>query len=194
MPQTIGLVLAGGSGERFGRSKGDLRIGGVTLAERAARSLSPLCGSVLVSTAAGDDSPAPGYQVVEDPDPAGRGPLAGIGAAFSVTGTADLLVLACDYPRVETAFLKALLERAGNEGDLTIVTDRRGRDHPLVGLWRRSAEAGVRAALDDRIYKVRALFTEVDVRRLGERELREFDLDNILLNVNTPEDLDAMKE
>jgi len=192
MPQLIGVVLAGGRGSRFGKTKGDLILEGTTLADRAASALRPLCGSTLISISAGGQNPAPGFRTVEDSPPPGRGPLAGLLAAYDSTGKADLLVLACDYPRVSTRLLQEVVSAIGEEDDLVIVTDRQGRDHPLVGFWRRSAERHVRAAMEERTYKVRALLAEVNVRRVGPVELAGFDLDETLLNVNTIEDLEAL--
>ena len=193
MPQLIGVVLAGGEGRRLGRTKGDLIVDGVSMAARAAKSLRPLCGSVVISVGAAGDNPAPGHPTVEDRPPAGRGPLAGIAAAYESTGNADLLVLACDYPRVDERLLEAVVAAGVPDDDLVIVTDRQGRDHPLVGLWRRSAEPHVRAALDDRIFKVRALLSQVNVRRLAPATLAGFDLDEILTNVNVPDDLERLQ-
>ena len=91
MMKPIGLVLAGGAGRRMGRAKGGLRgAGGPTLALRAAEALAPICRGVLISVRPGSDNPAPGYPAVEDPPPAGRGPLAGIQAALESTDGADL--------------------------------------------------------------------------------------------------------
>jgi len=190
--QLVGVVLAGGSGSRLGRPKGDLVVEGVPLALRAATTLRPMCATVLISVAPGAGNPAPGYAVVPDPEPAGRGPLVGLSAAFAASGKADLVVLACDYPRVDEAVIKALLEAAGERDDLVIATDGRGRDHPLVGLWRRSMERHVSNALVHGFLKVRALLAEVEVRRVHPSDVPRIDLDDALLNLNTRADLDAL--
>jgi len=178
----------------MGRAKGNLSVAdGVSLAERAALALGPLCGTVVISVAPGGENPAPNYSVVEDPEPAGRGPLAGIAAAFGATGRADLLVLACDYPRVEAALLEAILRSAKPDDEMVIVTDGRGRDHPLVGLWRRSMEEPVRTALELGLYKVRALLAEARVRRMAPADLPgQEDPDAALINLNTRADLDSL--
>ena len=190
MAQLIGLVLAGGEGSRLGRPKGSAVLGGITLAERAARSLRPLTGSVLISVAPGMANPAPKYAAVEDGAPAYRGPLSGIHAAMGVTGEADLLVLACDYPAVSTALLGRILEHARPGDDLVFVVDPAGRDHPLVGLWRRSTSARVREALEYRMLKVRGILADLAVRRLGPEALLDVDLARALVNVNEPQDLE----
>jgi molybdopterin-guanine dinucleotide biosynthesis protein A len=192
MAQTIGVVLAGGEGRRFGEPKGDVVLGSGTLAERAAKALKPLCGGVLVSIAKGSANPAPGCPSVEDQGPR-RGPLGGIAAAFASTGQADLLVLACDYPAVGTSFLRSLVAAAEGAGDLVFPVDPAGKDHPLVALWRRSAERVVLAALAEKAFKVQALLPDLDVRRLPPQVFPNFELRTVLANVNWPEDLDAFR-
>jgi len=187
MAQRIGLVLAGGLGRRFGRPKGELLLEGTTLAARAACTLWPLCGSVLISLSPDGANPAPGFAAVHDEPPAGRGPLAGIAAGFRATGSADLLVLACDYPRVGADLLQALVGAPGAH-DLAIVSDPSGRDHPLVGLWRRSAESMVRRALEEGAYKVRGVLREIQVKRLRATQLPGLDWGHALQNWNAPED------
>jgi molybdopterin-guanine dinucleotide biosynthesis protein A len=189
----IGLVLAGGIGRRLGRTKGDLRIGGRPLALRAADTLTPVCRGVLVSVGAGAENPAPGYPAIEDEPPAGRGPLAGIDAAFALTEESDLMVLACDYPRVGPALLRCLLERADPDAALVLVRDGEGRDHPLVALWRRKMQVPVRDALQRREFKVRDLVGATSVQRLGPDTFPGIDLVRELANVNRPGDLDRIE-
>jgi len=193
MAQTIGVVLAGGEGRRFGSPKGEVVLGGGTLADRAARALKPLCGSVLISVAKAGANPAPGYASVEDQGPR-RGPLGGLAAAFAGTGRADLLILACDYPAVGTSFLRSLLSAAEGGGDVIFPVDGAGRDHPLVALWRRSAEPVVQAALAAEAYKVQAVLPDLEVRRLPAQVFPNFDLRRVLANVNWPEDLEVFRD
>ena len=189
MSQVIGVVLAGGAGRRFGRPKGELVFEGDSLARRAAGVLWPLCASVLVSLARGAENPAPEYPLVEDAEPAGRGPLAGIDAAFRATGDSDLLVLACDYPWMDGEILRRLLLVAEDEHDVVLPTDGAGRDHPLAALWRRRAACRVTEALEEERFKVRGLLVDLVVRRLGPGDYPGRDVDSALLNVNTADDL-----
>ena len=189
----IGLVLAGGVGRRLGRTKGDLRVGGRPLALRAAAALIPVCRGVLVSVGAGAENPAPGYPAIEDEPPAGRGPLAGIAAAFAVSEEADLLVLACDYPRVMPTLLRRLLERADPGVELVLVRDSEGRDHPLVTLWRRGIEQRVRDALQRETFRVGDLVGASSVQRLGPDVFPGIDLKRELTNLNRAADLDRFE-
>jgi molybdopterin-guanine dinucleotide biosynthesis protein A len=193
MAQTIGVVLAGGRGQRFGRPKGDVVLGGSTLADRAARALKPLCGSVVVSVAHGSPHPAPAYAAIEDAVK-DRGPLGGLSAAFAATGKADLFVLACDYPAVGTSFLRSMLAASMGDEDVVLPVDTAGRDHPLVAIWRRSAEKIINAALAEETYKVQALFPDLAVRRLPPALFPNFDLSRVLANVNWEQDLDRFRD
>jgi molybdopterin-guanine dinucleotide biosynthesis protein A len=193
MSQRVGVVLAGGAGRRLGRRKAELEFDGVTLAERAAGVLWPHCASVLISVESGAANPAPAHAAIEDSPPAGRGPLAGILAAFEATSRSDLMILACDYPRVGPDLLRRILAFDSDEYDLVMPTDARGRDHPLVALWSRRTEEHVRRALEGGLYKVRSLLVEWRVKRLSPVDLRGIDTDRALLNVNRPEDIEALR-
>jgi molybdopterin-guanine dinucleotide biosynthesis protein A len=176
----------------MGCTKGDLVVGGRRLAERAASVLWPFCGSVLVSIGRGGANPAPGYPAVEDAPPGGCGPLGGIRAAFDASGRSDLLVLACDYPRVGPDLLRRLLAFAQADDDLVMLSDAGGRDHPLVALWSRRMAAPVRDALDRGIHRVGALLGACNLRRVGPAELPGVDLNRALANVNWPADLERL--
>ena len=192
MARPIGLVLAGGRGRRMGRTKGDLVVDGQGLASRAAGVLQPLCRGVLISLARGAPNPAPGFPAVEDAPPEGRGPLAGIHAAFEATDEADLLILACDYARVETSLLARLLERAEDPSDLVVLSDATDRLHPLVGLWRRGMAAAVAEALESGQYKVGFLADRDRAQRLVPADFPEADLGRALVNLNLRTDLDSL--
>lgn len=194
MSQIIGVVLAGGSGRRMGRTKGDLQLQGKSMARRAGEILFPVCSSVLISLGEGSDNPAEGFPAVYDAPPPGRGPLAGIEAAFAATGSADLLVLACDYPQMEQGLLRSLIEAAGDEDQLVMPVDVSGRDHPLAALWRRTAEEEVAEALSRRRYKVRALLADLAVHRLGPSDLPAVDLRSVLTNINTPQQWEELRK
>lgn len=189
MGQKVGVVLAGGRGTRLGRTKGDLSLEGRTLAQRAASVLWPHCGSVLISIAQGTRNPAPDWPVVEDFPPPGRGPLAGIAAAFAASSDADLLVLACDYPRVGADLIGMLADWPLEDVDLVMPIDGAGRDHPLVGSWSRRMQPIINDALDDGRFRVHGVFPDCRVCRLRPEQLLAMDVDRALHNVNWPTDL-----
>jgi molybdopterin-guanine dinucleotide biosynthesis protein A len=193
MRQPVGVVLTGGEGRRLGLDKAELTIDSRTYAERAARVLWEFCGTVLISVRPGGVNPAPDFPSIEDAPPQGRGPLAGIMAAYENSGDADLLVLACDYPRVGADIYRGLLARADDQDDLVIIADGAGRDHPLVGLWRRQAEPTIRSSVELGLLKVRGVFPDLVVKRVGSMDFPSLDLSDCLINVNRPADLERLR-
>ncbi len=190
----LGVVLAGGAGRRIGEPKGALKWQGRTLALRAAETLAALCSTVRISVAPGAASPAAGFEALPDAPPANRGPLSGIGAAFRAAPGHDLLVLACDYPRVDARLLRAIVAGAPAAAAVAFPVDLAGRDHPLVGLWRRTSAPAVERALGRGRLGVRVLLEELAVCRLAADELPGLDLERALVNVNTAADLAALTD
>lgn len=182
-------MLAGGAGRRLGRDKASLVVDGHALAARAAAALAPLCPRVLISIRTGGVNPAAGFEAIEDEPPAGRGPLAGLVAGFAAAPGSDLLVLACDYPRVTESLLRKILAAATAADDVVFPVDEGGRDHPLVGLWRGRIAGAARAAVGEGRLAVRDLLAGLAVRRLSCRAGRDGAADGALVNVNRPEDL-----
>jgi molybdopterin-guanine dinucleotide biosynthesis protein A len=119
--RTLGVLVAGGAGERLGLGlpKARVTVGGITLLERALRTLAPVCDDLVVAAPASVALPLPAGvsarggdapRRVEDLGGA-RGPLAGMLAGLSCAPFGRSLVLGVDFPCMETAFLAALLER-----------------------------------------------------------------------------------
>ena len=187
-----GVVLAGGRSRRYGRDKGALRTGSRSWAEVAAELLASRCREVWVSLRPEQTNPAPQFPRWDDPKP-GRGPLAAIEAAL-LRADGDLLVLACDYPQMDGRLLDALLTVDGTKlassaaprAQVVIPVDAEGRDHPLVGLWRRSARPAVGSAIAAGELAVRDGLAHLSVTRLH-AEGRSW-WEPALRNVNRPEE------
>jgi molybdopterin-guanine dinucleotide biosynthesis protein A len=118
---TLGVLVAGGAGERLGAGlpKAQVMLGGVTLLERALRTLAPVCHHLVVAAPATLALPLPAGVFTRSGDAprrvedraGARGPLAGMVAGLAASPFERALVLGVDFPCMETAFLAALLER-----------------------------------------------------------------------------------
>jgi molybdopterin-guanine dinucleotide biosynthesis protein MobB len=138
----LGLVLAGGGSRRFGRPKADARLEGLTLVERAARTLRPVCEEVVVGRA----------PELPDHRPGGEGPLAGIETGLlraDAEGFDAVVVLACDLPVVHTATIARLIEawRAVPTPRRTVAVPDDPLQ-PLCGVWGVETRTAVSGALD----------------------------------------------
>lgn len=133
-----GVVLAGGSGSRLGRSKSLMRLtrkdGELNILARTVALLETVCGRAVV---AGRN--IPGYECIGDALP-GKGPMGGIAAALQHS-PGPCLVLSCDLPFMETTILERLILAHHNRPRGALCTSYRnldnGRIEALVAMYER---------------------------------------------------------
>lgn len=194
-----GIVLAGGSGARFGDAdKVTVDVAGTPMVARTVARVGRAVDGVVVScrrdgleavrsALAGERARV---AVVPDPAP-DRGPVAGLAAAVRPVGAPRVAVVAADNPLVDPAFLGYLFERAA--GEAGAVPALGGRPHPTQAVFRRDAlEAGCRAVLADGGASLDALVAAVDPVVVPEAEVLEHADRASFSDVNTPEDLRAV--
>lgn len=184
MSQTIAVILSGGRSSRMGRDKAGLPLGGQTFLDRLTEGFTPLFDGVYVSV----DRPGryPGRRELPDLRP-GQGPLAGLEAAFCRTGAEEVFLAAVDLPFASPALAAKVLEGMG-EGDACVIRRKDGKAEPLFALYRRSCLPPLTDCLNQGRRAVMALLDRVDCRWLEEEDLPEFQLEQILWNINTGED------
>lgn len=176
-------VLAGGRSRRMGRDKAAVTIAGRALLEHV---LQAAAGTGLPIVQLGGAAP-PGttHRVIPDEQP-GEGPLAGL-----VTGLAavedDLLLVGCDLPCLTAEAFAWLLDR--ERGEHGCVTRSAGNLEPLFAIYRRAVEPPARERLARGERSLQRLLHdgEFTVHDLPAR------LAGVLLNVNTPAELDVAR-
>jgi molybdopterin-guanine dinucleotide biosynthesis protein A len=170
---TIGAVLlAGGAGSRLGGvDKGALRVGGVTLLDRA---LAALAGVEVVVVG----PPRTGVRTVQEAPP-GSGPAAAVVAGLvALPATDDVLLLAVDLPRLPEALPLLLAAPAGPDG--TVVVDAGDRRQWLLGRYRTAALRAAAAALGDPADRpLRALLGGLDLTPVHLPPGLEADVDTV---------------
>jgi molybdopterin-guanine dinucleotide biosynthesis protein A len=144
--RTLGIVLAGGRGERLGAgvAKAAVELAGVPLLVRAVAILRPLCDDVVVVAPSALELPCERALRVDDPELA-AGPLAGLVAGLSSRAFQAALVLGVDLPLVSAALLAELRGRLGDA--LAVVPVPGGRAQPLAACYAPGALAPLAAAL-----------------------------------------------
>jgi len=198
MPNSAGIVLAGGRSSRMGTPKAALEWHGSTLLRRTAGILSRVTdGPVVVVRAPGQPLPAlpPAVEIADDPLE-GLGPVQGLAAGLAaVAGRAEIaFVCSTDLPFLHPAFARRVLRAAADGADVALPIAR-GHPQPLAAAYRTSlAPAAARLVREQRL-RPAFLFDECRVARLDEAALREDpilaaldpDLDSVV-NVNEPAD------
>ncbi|MBI4905909.1 MAG: molybdenum cofactor guanylyltransferase [Acidobacteria bacterium] len=175
-----GFILAGGQSTRMGRDKALLPVGGEPMARRVADALTCVAEPV---TLVGPKQVYGflGLPVVEDRN-LGCGPLSGIVEALETSTSEWNLIVACDMPDLDAAFLRRLTAEASQDWDAVLPVGASGRPEPLCALYHRRCLPVLSASLAACMYKVTAALTSLRVRRLPVEDDRSF------RNVNTPED------
>ena len=166
-----GILLVGGASQRFGSPKALARFGGETLAERAWRTLGEACEHRLAVGKEADALDLP-FAVLDDGSDV-HAPIVGLIAGLEAAPTELSVVLPVDCPRVTPSLL---LELAAACRD--VARPQRG---PLPGAYRRSALPALRdggLAIHRAIAALDVAVVHVDPQ--------------LLVNVNTPEDLAAL--
>lgn len=159
---TLGVVLAGGTSARMGRSKAALPFEGRTFLDRVAFALDAVCDDVIVagpSTATWPGSP--------DRGEAHRGPLAGIVTGLAL-GRGGVLACAVDHPLIRVETLRAILALAD---DRPVVPVHDGVPQPTVAWYPTSALAHFESVLASDGFIRRAL-DDLPVRWVEEGEWR----------------------
>lgn len=189
----LGAVLVGGGSRRFGKDKAGAGIGGVPLAERAARTLESAVERVVLVGADVELAERLARPLCADRRP-GRGPLAGVEAALleaRALGRPGALVLACDMPLVPPRLFAELLEEM--DGADAVLPESPGPVgvEPLCGFYALTALPVVQDRLGCGEPSMRALLERLEVRRLPVERFAGPDAPEVVfLNVNTPADRD----
>jgi molybdopterin-guanine dinucleotide biosynthesis protein A len=172
-----GVLLVGGGSTRFGAPKALARLGGRTLAEIAWETLGEACDERLAVGKLADGLDLP-FAVLDDGSVV-RAPIAGIVAGLRAAAHDVSVVLPIDCPLVTAAALRALALACADAAVPTL-------DAPLPGAYRRSALPVLERRLAGGELAIRDALAELDVR--------ETPLDPaLLLNVNTPAELEALQ-
>lgn len=182
--RAAGFVLVGGHSSRMRRDKALLGWNARLLVEELAARVAAAAGNVALI-----GEPAR-YQHLDiecfadlRPD---HGPLAGIEAALETRRAEFNLILGCDMPGVEIAWLRRLLAEAQETGALCMATrDANGTLHPLCAVYRTECLPTVQRALNAGRLKLLDLLSELGAATL--------DTAQIISNINTPEEWTAWR-
>jgi molybdenum cofactor guanylyltransferase len=198
MPDSAGVVLAGGRSSRMGTPKAALEWHGSTLLRRTVGILARATGGpVVVVRACGQDLPdlPADVEVIDDPRE-GKGPVQGLAAGLgALENRAEVaFVSSTDMPFLHPAFVRRVL-RAVFEGADVGLPVARGYPQPLAAAYRTAlASTAERLVQADRL-RPAFLFEECTVTRLDEHALKEDPvlaaldpgLDSVV-NINEPGD------
>jgi molybdopterin-guanine dinucleotide biosynthesis protein A len=137
LPDTVGIVLAGGRSRRFGTDKLRHELGGRPLLHHPIEALATVADRLVVVVPPGDEPQLPEslagrISVAHDPEAHG-GPLLGVATGLRVAAQLSghsALVVGGDMPSLVPAVLRRLVVALG-DGRLAVTLEVPGRVQPL---------------------------------------------------------------
>lgn len=181
-----GVILAGGSSRRYGKSKAFLEINGIPLIERIAEKMEGIFQEVILIANEKERFAYLGLPVVEDIKK-GLGPLGGIYTGLlSMSNEAGFFV-ACDMPFIDEGLIRYMVATTDNYA--ASVPSIGDEIEPLHAIYSQSCLGDIKNLIDSEIYQVRRFYSRINVRYVKEGEIRKFIAPEIaFLNINTPDE------
>jgi len=193
------FILIGGKSSRFGQDKALLKLDGVTLARRAANTISAALAPKQIFLAAANEKQFASSDLPENlpviyDSYKERGAFGGLHAALSKAESEWVFVLACDYPGVSVDLLKYLAGLIEGAFDAVVPLQPDSRVQPLCAFYRvaaclKTVEEFLKAG--EKSPPLRAVFENVRTRFVEFDELKDLPgAENFFLNLNSPADLE----
>jgi molybdopterin-guanine dinucleotide biosynthesis protein A len=187
IPPLKGLVLAGGESTRMGFDKGLMNYHGLTQREYLLELLKPFTVESYISCRPGQID-GEGLPIIADRFP-GLGPFGGILSAFTIDPDAAWLVVACDFPLLSHAAIQQLVSARNPSSIATSFLDEQTlmpepwitilepKIFPILEQYHARGKSSLRGILVD--------YNSTVIRAVNP---------DILLNANTPEEADRLKQ
>jgi len=174
----------------MGQDKLALSIGETTLLESIVSKFSKVFENVYLSVA--DKSMYPDVDIPKVIDTFhGVGPMSGLHAALSSLNVDSVFLLAADLPFASPAVAVRLIALCGDK-DACVIRNPDGTLEPLFGYYRKALLSRCEAALSRGDYKMTTLLPESSTRFVSPDELGDLWDDNLIVNINYPEDYERI--
>ena len=187
LPAIGAIILAGGKSSRMGRDKAFIRLAnGKMIIQSIIDAILPVTPHLQIIA----NSPAYhqfGFTVYEDLVKE-KGPMGGLLTGLQRSEHEYNLVLGCDMPFITTELLQYLVARTSKK-DLAVVASRGGRTEPLCGIYHKKCCALLTEMLGRDQLSLQQALQRLPATLL-EISHEPFYSDSLLLNVNTPEELE----
>lgn len=182
-----GAVLAGGKSRRMGLDKPSIVVDGRQMIMYVVDALREAFSDILIVAKNADDFHVPGVRTIGDCIE-GNGPLVGIYSALSVCKTPYCFVIACDMPCADSNLIRWMV--TGCDGYDIFIPRLGSYLEPLFALYSRKCMAPIRDSLAKGDYRVRSVFSKVNIGYADETDIRAIDPElRSFVNINTKEDL-----
>ncbi len=185
---TAFAILCGGKSRRMGQDKAFIRLGEESLLRRLAR-IGEGFGERLVATDQSLMARETGFRLVPD-IVKGCGPVGAVYSLLSGITSDAVLTLPCDMPFFPAALAQEMLKTIPESAQALLLVNRDGRAYPLCAIFRKSCLGVVREHVEAGKLKAMPM---MDLLGAVHMTLPARFSERALMNLNTPEDLEAVK-
>jgi molybdopterin-guanine dinucleotide biosynthesis protein A len=184
--EMTGIILSGGKSRRMGENKAFLKVQGERLIDRTVRIFKSIFEEVVVVT---NDPLAyldQDVMIVTD-IVSGKGPLGGIYSGLFFSSFPSSFVAACDMPFLSEAFIRFMMDRAG-EHDVVVPETTDGLQ-PLHAVYSRKCLRGIVQLLEENHFKITELYGRFKTLKIHQEMILPYDPECLIFsNMNSPED------
>lgn len=185
-----GVILAGGASRRMGRNKALLMLHGVTLIERAYRSLSRIFHDIVIITNTPEKYAFIPCRTASDIYPE-AGAIAGLHAGMTASNSSRIFVAACDMPFLNEELIRMLCNY-DKEADAVVPINGEGFFEPLHAVYSVSARETAREVIESGNNSILVLLGKLRAVPVSFGQVRSIpDAENSFRNLNTPEEFMA---
>jgi FdhD protein len=186
-------ILAGGASSRMGTNKALLMVDGAPIITRTYQILAHLFHEVIIVTNTPEEYDFLPCRKVPDiyPD---IGSIAGLHSALAHSTTGRTFVTACDMPFIEAATIRHLckLQQCGFDA---VIPFSAGGQEPLHAVYAAKCRVVFENAIQSDERKILNILARMNIRLVTWDEMQGLSASaRSFLNVNTPEEYDAIKE
>ena len=174
----------------MGRDKLEMRYDGKSLLEAAVNRFSEEFQNVCISVADAAKYPSITVDRIVDILP-GAGPMSGLHAALTYINCGGVFLVAADLPFSSPKAAKCMIELCGDK-EACVIRLPDGKLEPLFGFYSKSLLPLCEEVIKSGDNRMTGVISGADTRFVSPSELGELWDDNMIVNVNSPEDYDKL--
>ncbi|OGO16987.1 MAG: hypothetical protein A2Z02_06510 [Chloroflexi bacterium RBG_16_48_7] len=191
-----GIIIAGGSGTRFGKNKALIVINNKTLIELVIEKLNKVVDEVVVVTSAGqyENIACTGIKdkIILDIIP-GKAAMGGVYTGLVSSNSFYSLVVACDMPLLNTDLLKHMVSVA--PGNDAVIPRIENYTEPLHALYSKGCIPQIKKLIEDGELSMQILLKRINAKYIDRTEIEKYDPEHLsMFNINTVEDMDRARK
>jgi molybdopterin-guanine dinucleotide biosynthesis protein A len=184
------IILAGGKSSRMGRDKGLMKVGGVAMVQCAIQSVANYADNIVVMSS-NPEYRITGMKLLPD-QIQDKGPLSGLVSGMQYLQKDAYVVLTCDTPLLNEAFVEFLINRYLESSAEAVVPEVNGKMYPLTAIYSASTLSFFSDCLLRDELSVRRCLEKMNIEKIVIDRDEQIFPESIFRNVNTIEDYNKM--